>query len=104
MMQRLNSIGANYAGCLTAATRCRHMASHPSDGRSRGRSGKATLGVEEALYLAKEAGYFTTREQQLQIVRSPPFSPVERPFLIENFFDVIEDDLQRPAAVEEKTS
>lgn len=67
--------------------------------------------MDEALYLAKEYGIFTTREVQLQIVRSPPFSPRERPFLLENFFeaetgepadmqsDEEEDRLQRIAAV-----
>jgi ribosomal protein S9 len=46
------------------------------------------LSVEEALYLAKEAGYWTTREVQMQIVRSPPFSPGQSPFLLENFYEV----------------
>lgn len=55
------------------------------------RQSRPILSVEEALYLAKEAGYFTTEERQLQIVRSPPFSPRERPFIIENFFDSLDD-------------
>jgi ribosomal protein S9 len=50
------------------------------------------LTVEEALFLAMEAGVYTTQEVQLQIVRSPPFSPRERPFLIENFFEVADYD------------
>jgi len=54
---------------------------------------RAKLSVDEALYLAKEAGYWTTREAQLQIVRSPPFSPKERPFLIENFFELADSDI-----------
>jgi len=51
------------------------------------------LSIEEALYLAKEAGVWTTREEQLQIVRSPSFSPKERPFLLENFFEVADQDM-----------
>lgn len=50
------------------------------------------LSVEEALYLAKEAGFFTTRELQLQIIRSPPFSARDRPFLLENYFEVADYD------------
>eukprot|EP00927_Polykrikos_kofoidii_P073950 TRINITY_DN69955_c0_g1_i1.p1 TRINITY_DN69955_c0_g1~~TRINITY_DN69955_c0_g1_i1.p1 ORF type:complete len:291 (-),score=42.05 TRINITY_DN69955_c0_g1_i1:111-983(-) len=57
-------------------------------GGAAGRKGNGRLSVEEALFLAKEAGYFTRREVQLQIVRSPPFSPTQSPFLIEDFFDV----------------
>jgi len=53
---------------------------------------KAALSLDQALYLAKEAGFFTTREVQLQIVRSPPFSRKERPFLIENFFELADID------------
>lgn len=49
------------------------------------------LNIDEALYLAKEAGIFTTQEVQLQIIRSPPFSPREHPFLLENFYEVIDD-------------
>lgn len=48
--------------------------------------------IEEALFLAKEAGVWTTREVQLQIVRSPPFSQRDRPFLLENFFEVPDAD------------
>lgn len=54
--------------------------------------GKRPLTVEEGLYLAKEAGFFTKHELQKMIVRSPPFSPRERPFLLENFFDVPRGD------------
>lgn len=54
--------------------------------------GQLKLSLDEWLYLTKEAGYYTTREQQLQIVRSPPFSPQDRPFLIENFFEVADAD------------
>jgi len=46
------------------------------------------LQVEEALYLAKEYGVWTSREVQMQIVRSPAFSEKERPFIIEDFFQV----------------
>eukprot|EP00928_Gymnodinium_smaydae_P040783 TRINITY_DN27628_c0_g2_i1.p1 TRINITY_DN27628_c0_g2~~TRINITY_DN27628_c0_g2_i1.p1 ORF type:complete len:309 (+),score=59.79 TRINITY_DN27628_c0_g2_i1:46-927(+) len=63
-------------------------ASAPSARKSARAHDAPTLSVDDALYLATEAGYFTTREMQLQIVRSPPFSPRERPFLIENFFEV----------------
>lgn len=48
--------------------------------------------VEEALYLAKEAGFFTTWEVEMQIVKSPPFSPRESPFLLENFFKVSQQE------------
>merc|ERR1719460_1978346 len=41
----------------------------------------------EILFQALEAGYYTTKEKQLNIVRSPSFSPDRSPFLLENFFD-----------------
>jgi len=68
------------------------------DSSSRGRlpgrpGGSLNLSLDEALYLAKEAGYWTTREVQLQIVRSPPFSNKERPFLLENFFELADQDV-----------
>jgi len=53
------------------------------------------LTLDEALYLAKEAGIWTREEVQLQIVRSPPFSPRERPFLLENFFEVADQGQDR---------
>jgi len=43
--------------------------------------------LEEALFLAKEAGIFTREEVQKQIMRSPSFSPDNNPILIENFYD-----------------
>lgn len=54
--------------------------------------GRAQLNLDEALYLAKEAGYWTKREVQLQIVRSPPFSSREKPFILENFFELADRD------------
>jgi len=60
------------------------------------------LSVEEALYLASEAGFWTTREVQLQIVRSPPFSPRERPFLLEDFFQVADYKVDRPMEAEDE--
>ena len=68
----------------------------PRSQRPAGSKGPS-MQVEEALYLAKEAGYFTARERQLQIVRSPPFSPRDRPFLIENFFEVADYEKAEPA-------
>lgn len=59
--------------------------------------------IDEALFLAKEAGIYTREEVQLQIVRSPPFTPRERdslrtsPFLLENFFEVA-DEVQEDAS------
>mmetsp|Transcript_131054 Transcript_131054/g.407587 ORF Transcript_131054/g.407587 Transcript_131054/m.407587 type:complete len:300 (+) Transcript_131054:65-964(+) len=61
-------------------------------GRPEAARGHLSLSLDEALYLAKEAGYWTTREVQLQIVRSPPFSPRERPFMLEDFFEVADAD------------
>lgn len=57
--------------------------------------------LEEALYLSKEAGIYTTREQQLQIIRSPPFSARDRPFLLENHFEVADYDDDGHALEEE---
>lgn len=59
------------------------------------------MSLDEALYLAKEAGYWTTREVQLQIVRSPPFSSREKPFLLENFFEVADLDTDADGLVDE---
>jgi hypothetical protein len=50
-----------------------------------------TYSIEEALYLAKEAGIYTTGELQKQIIRSPSFSTDKNPFLIENFFQPARD-------------
>mmetsp|Transcript_22650 Transcript_22650/g.51797 ORF Transcript_22650/g.51797 Transcript_22650/m.51797 type:complete len:372 (-) Transcript_22650:74-1189(-) len=46
------------------------------------------LSLSEALYLAKEANIVTLEEVQRQIVTSPPFSSREKPFLLENFFEL----------------
>eukprot|EP00386_Alphamonas_edax_P008739 GDKI01028449.1.p1 GENE.GDKI01028449.1~~GDKI01028449.1.p1 ORF type:complete len:319 (-),score=61.38 GDKI01028449.1:24-980(-) len=50
--------------------------------------------IEEALFLAKEAGIFTTHELQTQIIKSPPFSPDRNPFVLENFFDTQEAEME----------
>jgi ribosomal protein S9 len=44
--------------------------------------------MSQALYLAKEAGIYTTREVQTHYVKSPSFTKDDdSPFLLENFFD-----------------
>ena len=49
--------------------------------------GTPRLSVSEALFLAKEAGIFTTREVQTHIIKSPSFSvDKDAPFVLENFF------------------
>lgn len=45
------------------------------------------LSIDEALYLAKEAGIATKAELQRLIVASPSFSADKSPFLISNFFN-----------------
>lgn len=45
-----------------------------------------TLSLEKALYLAKEAGVFTTKEIQTHFIKSPSFSTLKSPFLLEDFF------------------
>eukprot|EP00930_Biecheleria_cincta_P004553 TRINITY_DN105468_c0_g1_i1.p1 TRINITY_DN105468_c0_g1~~TRINITY_DN105468_c0_g1_i1.p1 ORF type:complete len:290 (-),score=43.01 TRINITY_DN105468_c0_g1_i1:39-908(-) len=60
--------------------------------KSRASKQSPTLNLDEALYVAKMAGIYTTQEVQLQIVRSPPFSPREAPFTLENFFEVTDRD------------
>lgn len=50
-------------------------------------AGTPKLSLDEALFLAKEAGVFTTRETQTHIIKSPSFSSNDSPFLLENFFD-----------------
>nr|BAN65929.1 conserved hypothetical protein [Babesia bovis] len=47
----------------------------------------STLSIDEALYLAKDAGIATKQEIQKLIISSPSFSPNKSPFLISNFFD-----------------
>jgi small subunit ribosomal protein S9 len=46
----------------------------------------AKLSLERALFLAKEAGIYTTREVQTHIIKSPSFSKSDSPFLTEDFF------------------
>jgi ribosomal protein S9 len=48
--------------------------------------GTPKLSMSQALFLAKEAGVFTTREVQTHIIKSPPFTKDESPFLLEDFF------------------
>jgi len=65
-----------------------------------------SLSQDELLYLCKEAGIFTIAEIQQQIVRSPPFSRGERPFLLENFYQVgnlvdVQDDTGVDEAAQE---
>ncbi|GFE52742.1 ribosomal protein s9 [Babesia ovis] len=48
---------------------------------------KRVLSIDEALFLAKEAGIATKQEVQKLIVYSPSFSPDKSPFLISNFFN-----------------
>ncbi|EAN30615.2 Ribosomal protein S9/S16 family protein [Theileria parva strain Muguga] len=47
---------------------------------------KRALSLDEALYLAKEAGITTKAEIQKLIIYSPSFSNDKSPFLISNFF------------------
>ena len=54
------------------------------------------LSMAQALYLAKEAGVFTTREVQTHIIKSPSFSTNDSPFLLENFFASQEDGTSDP--------
>lgn len=68
--------------------------------------GTAKLSMSEALYLAKEAGVFTTREVQTHIIKSPSFSRNDSPFLLENFFvsgdeegESLSADFQKPKTV-----
>lgn len=57
--------------------------------------GTPKISVSQALYLAKEAGIFTTRELQTHVIKSPSFSTdTEAPFLLETFFT----DSEPPAA------
>ena len=50
--------------------------------------GTPKISISQALYLAKEAGVFTTREIQTHYIKSPSFSTDERsPLLLENFFN-----------------
>ena len=59
--------------------------------RSRLKHSLPTLSVERALYLAKEAGVFTTKELQTHFVKSPSFSVDKSPFLLEDFFSSMDD-------------
>lgn len=49
--------------------------------------GTPKISMSQALYLAKEAGVFTTRELQTHFIKSPSFSTDKQsPLLLENFF------------------
>jgi small subunit ribosomal protein S9 len=48
--------------------------------------GTPKISLSQALFLAKEAGIYTTREVQTHIVKSPSFSTNDSPFLLEDFF------------------
>lgn len=49
--------------------------------------GTPKISISQALYLAKEAGVFTTRELQTHFIKSPSFSTDKKsPLLLENFF------------------
>ena len=50
------------------------------------RSSAPVLSLERALYLAKEAGIYTTKELQMHYIKSPSFSKMKGPFLLEDFF------------------
>jgi ribosomal protein S9 len=66
--------------------------------------GTPKLSLSEALFLAKEAGVFTTREVQTHIIKSPSFSRNDSPFVLENWFksedetgvDPFSADLNKP--------
>ena len=58
---------------------------------TRARLRTPTLSLERALYLAKEAGIFTTRELQTHVIKSPSFSTSDSPFLLEDFFVSVAD-------------
>lgn len=50
-------------------------------------AGTPKLSISQALFLAKEAGIYTTREVQTHMIKSPSFSKDKNaPFLLENFF------------------
>jgi len=48
--------------------------------------GTPKLTISQALFLAKEAGIFTTREVQTHVIKSPSFSTNDSPFVLEDFF------------------
>ena len=56
-------------------------------------SGTPKISISQALYLAKEAGIYTTREIQTHYIKSPNFSINSNPYLIENFFGDDSGDL-----------
>jgi ribosomal protein S9 len=49
------------------------------------------LSLDRALFLAKEAGIYTTRELQTHVIKSPSFSQSDAPFLLEDFFVSVAD-------------
>ena len=63
-------------------------------------TGTPKLSLDEALYLAKEAGIFTTREVQTHIIKSPSFSDNDSPFLLENFFESADETGGDPYAAD----
>ena len=74
----------------------------PLSSLRKGRS-QRTASLEEALYLAKMAGVFTTAEVQYQIVRGPEFSRDTSPFMLENFMEaeVEEPELDKEQVLED---
>lgn len=57
------------------------------------------LSPEEALFLAKEAGFYTKKELQEQIIRSPPFSTNSTPILMDTMFlKPFDDEVERVKA------
>jgi len=54
------------------------------------------------LFLAKEAGVFTTKEVQTHFIKSPSFSTLKSPFLLEDFFSSA--DRFDPAVKAKKTT
>jgi small subunit ribosomal protein S9 len=65
--------------------------------------GTPKLTLSEALFLAKEAGVFTTREIQTHVIKSPSFSDNDSPFLLEDFF-TSEDGQTGNAKVDQTTT
>lgn len=63
--------------------------------------GTPKLTLSEALFLAKEAGIYTTREVQTHIIKSPSFSvDKQAPFLLENFFSSAGEPAEEPYSAE----
>lgn len=77
----LRSAAAQTAGATRSFSSSGSATTVPDSGTT----APAALSPEEALYLAKEAGFYTKQELQEQIIRSPPFSKSRSPFLLEDF-------------------